>query len=143
MRIDENPDTTSASIEDALKRRTECELLPEYPILIGKSNEISDIRNQIEKIAAKDITVLITGESGTGKELIARSIHCNSGRKGEAFVKINCGALPDELLESEVFGYQRGAFTGAHKDKPGRVELADGGTLFIDEIGVLSLPLPV
>lgn len=141
LQIGANPETISASIENGLKHRAEGEVLPEYPVLIGKSREILHIRSQIERIAAKDITVLITGESGTGKDLIARLIHCNSARKSKNFVKINCGALPGELLESEVFGFQRGAFTGAHKDKQGRIELADGGTLFIDEIGALSLPL--
>jgi two-component system, NtrC family, response regulator AtoC len=85
--------------------------------------------------------VLITGETGTGKELIARSIHYHSLRSKGPLVKISCGALPDELLESEVFGFQKGAFTGAHRNKPGRLELAHEGTLFIDEIGDLSLAL--
>ncbi|MBW2302660.1 MAG: sigma-54-dependent Fis family transcriptional regulator [Deltaproteobacteria bacterium] len=115
----------------------------EFPILVGGSRAISEIRKKIRRVADKDITVLITGESGTGKELIARSIHRYSLRRSGPLVKINCSALPDDLLESEIFGFQKGAFTGAHQDKPGRFELADGGTLFIDEIGDLSLPLQV
>jgi two-component system response regulator AtoC len=99
------------------------------------------VRQKVVSVSGKDMTVLITGETGTGKELIARAIHYHSPRRRGPLVKINCGALPDELLESEVFGFQRGAFTGAHKDKPGRLEMAHGGTLFIDEIGDLSLSL--
>lgn len=115
----------------------------DYPLIIGQSKSVHDIKKKILNIADKDITVLITGETGTGKELIARAIHFHSSRKSGPLVKINCGALPDELLESEVFGFQKGAFTGAHKNKPGRLEMADHGTLFIDEIGDLSLPLQV
>ena len=87
--------------------------------------------------------MLITGETGTGKELVARFIHYHSPRREGPLVKISCGALPDDLLESEIFGFQKGAFTGAYRDKPGRLELAQGGTLFIDEIGELSLTLQV
>jgi transcriptional regulator with PAS, ATPase and Fis domain len=95
-------------------------------------------------IANNTVTVLIEGESGTGKELIARSIHSNSSRKDKSFVPVNCGALPDDLLESELFGYEAGAFTGANaKGKPGRFELADGGTLFLDEVSNMSPALQV
>ncbi|MBW2084402.1 MAG: sigma 54-interacting transcriptional regulator [Deltaproteobacteria bacterium] len=131
--------------------------VPDFPVLIGNSPEMQKIRDKIQRVADKDITVrdkiqrvadkditvLITGESGTGKEVIARSIHYHSPRKNGPLLKINCGALPDDLLESEVFGFQRGAFTGAHRNKPGRLELSHGGTLFIDEIGDLSLQLQV
>ncbi|MBW2030396.1 MAG: sigma-54-dependent Fis family transcriptional regulator [Deltaproteobacteria bacterium] len=113
----------------------------EVPILIGRSKEILEIRRKISAVSDKDITVLITGETGTGKELIARSVHFNSTRKKGPIVKINCTALPSDLLESEVFGFQKGAFTGAHRNKPGRIELAHKGTLFIDEIGALSVSL--
>ncbi len=130
-------------LEDALDKKAEGQPGVDFPVLIGNSSEIQKIRDKIERIASKDITVLITGESGTGKELIARSIHYHSPRRNGPLLKITCGALPDDLLESEVFGYQRGAFTGAHKNKPGRLELANGGTLFIDEIGDLSLELQV
>ncbi len=130
-------------LEKAIEQRPHADIAPDFPVLIGQSQEIQKIREKIHRIANKDITVLITGESGTGKELIARSIHYHSPRKDGPLLKINCGALPDELLESEVFGFQRGAFTGAHKNKPGRLEMAHGGTLFIDEIGDLSLSLQV
>ena len=138
-----HPDEISEVIESALRHRSECESQPDFPLIVGQSQEIKSIKQKIQKVCSKDITILITGETGTGKELIARSIHYHSQRKKGPLVKINCGALPDELLESEVFGFQRGAFTGAHKDKPGRLEMADGGTLFIDEIGELSLSLQV
>ena len=130
-----------ATVQSALKFRDEHKMRPDYPVLIGHGEAIRSIKQKIRKVASKDITVLITGETGTGKELIARSLHYHSGRSQGPLVKITCGALPDELLESEVFGFQKGAFTGAHKNKPGRLELAHNGTLFIDEIGDLSLAL--
>jgi len=114
---------------------------PGLPVLIGQTPEMIDIREKIRTVADKEINLLITGETGTGKELIARSIHFYSRRNEGPLVKINCGALPEQLLESEVLGFQKGAFTGAHKSKPGRLELAHGGTLFIDEIGALSISL--
>jgi DNA-binding NtrC family response regulator len=129
------------TVQSALKFRDEYKMRPDYPVIIGHSEAIRNIKLKIQKVAAKDITVLITGETGTGKELIARSVHYHSQRNQGPLVKISCGALPDELLESEVFGFQKGAFTGAHKNKPGRLELAHNGTLFIDEIGDLSLSL--
>ena len=138
-----NADEVSRCMEDALKYKAEKSSLPNFPPLVGQSDEVKWIRQKIRKVCDKDITVLIVGETGTGKELIARSIHYHSLRSGGPLVKVNCGALPDELLESEVFGFQTGAFTGAYKDKPGRLEMADGGTLFIDEIGDLSLSLQV
>ena len=128
-------------IEAAVKQKTDWALRPDFPLLIGHTMEMKAIRQNILKVADQNMTVLITGETGTGKELIGRSIHCHSPRHTEPLVKINCGALPDELLESEVFGFQKGAFTGAHQDKPGRLEMANRGTLFIDEIGDLSLSL--
>jgi two-component system response regulator AtoC len=130
-----------AAVQNALKFRDEHKMRPDYPVLIGHGEAIRSIKQKIRKVASKDITVLITGETGTGKELIARSLHYHSARSQGPLVKITCGALPDELLESEVFGFQKGAFTGAHKNKPGRLELAHNGTLFIDEIGDLSLAL--
>jgi len=134
-------DEISSAVKSALKYKSERRMLPNFPILIGQSQVITSIRQKIQKVCDKDINILITGETGCGKDLIARSIHYHSPRNKGPLVKIDCGVLPNELLESEVFGYQRGAFTDAHKDKPGRIELADGGTLFIDEIGNLSLPL--
>jgi DNA-binding NtrC family response regulator len=107
--------------------------------IIGKSKQIVDVFKHVSMVAAKKSTVLITGESGTGKELIARAIHYNSDRRAKPFVVVNCAALPDTLIESELFGYERGAFTNASQKKIGRFELAHGGTLFLDEIGELNL----
>ena len=106
--------------------------------LLGESAEMKQVRELVRRAAAGNATVLIRGESGTGKELVARAVHEASSRRSKPFVKIDCTSLPDALLESELFGYERGAFTGAVSRKPGRVELAEGGTLFLDEIGELS-----
>jgi DNA-binding NtrC family response regulator len=107
--------------------------------IVGESREILDVFEMIDKIARTAATVLIRGESGTGKELIAQAVHLKSDRKDAPMVSLNCAALPETLLESELFGYERGAFTGAHQKKAGRIELAHGGTLFLDEVGDLSL----
>ena len=107
--------------------------------IVGKSKQIIDIFKAVSMVAAKKSTVLIQGESGTGKELIARAIHYNSDRRSKPFVVVNCAALPDTLIESELFGYEKGAFTNASQKKIGRFELAHGGTLFLDEIGELNL----
>ncbi|MEK6694231.1 MAG: sigma-54 dependent transcriptional regulator [Nitrospirota bacterium] len=109
-----------------------------YERMIGNSEPMHQVYELIEQVAGSDITVLIVGESGTGKELIARAMHQKSPRAEGPFVTLNCGALPDNLFESELFGYERGAFTGAGPTKAGRFELADGGTLFLDEVGELS-----
>lgn len=106
--------------------------------LIGISNAIENIRNQIEKYAQSDATILITGESGTGKELVAYNIHYKSKRKYEKFLPINCGSIPHDLIESELFGYEKGSFTGANKSKQGLFEIANNGTIFLDEISELS-----
>lgn len=111
--------------------------------MVGISPAVQEVFDTIESVSASDYPVLITGESGTGKELVAAAIHNESGRESGAFVPLNCGALPESILESELFGHVRGAFTGAIRDKKGRFELADGGTLFLDEIGELSLPVQV
>jgi two-component system NtrC family response regulator len=111
--------------------------------IIGKSKKMRDIFDTIQKVAPAAATVLIEGESGTGKELVARSIHFNSPRRAKPFVAINCSALAENLLESELFGHEKGSFTGAVATKKGRFELADGGTLFLDEIGELSQNLQV
>ena len=111
--------------------------------IIGKSRRMRDIFGLIEKVARTPSTVLIHGESGTGKELIARAIHYNSPRAEKRFLSINCGALPENLLESELFGHERGAFTGAVRDKPGLFHEASGGTLFLDEIGEMSPAMQV
>jgi DNA-binding NtrC family response regulator len=111
--------------------------------LIGESPAIKQIYSVVEKVANTPSTVLITGESGTGKELIARALHENSSRHGGPFIKINCAAIPKTLMESELFGYEKGAFTGAVGAKPGRFELAHGGTLFLDEIGEIPIEMQV
>jgi transcriptional regulator with GAF, ATPase, and Fis domain len=111
--------------------------------IIGSSPGMQEVFRKIEKVAGTDISVLITGETGTGKELIARELHNRSQRKSKPFVTINCGAIPENLLESELFGHVKGAFTGAVANKPGRFHSADGGTLFLDEIGEMPLSLQV
>jgi len=111
--------------------------------IIGKSRAIQEVFRLIDRVAPTDSTVLILGESGTGKELVARAIHAKSRRREGPFVPVNCGAIPEELLESELFGYERGAFTGATRSKPGRFELAHGGTIFLDEIAEMSPKLQV
>jgi two-component system response regulator AtoC len=109
--------------------------------IIGKTLAIQKVLQTIKKIARTDSTVLITGETGVGKELIAREIHIGSHRRNHPFVKVNCAAIPETLLESELFGYEKGAFTGAVTNKPGRFEIAQEGTIFLDEIGDMSLHL--
>jgi len=111
--------------------------------IISKNHLIHDIFNVLPNIAESDSTVLIQGASGTGKELFAKAVHNLSRRKEKPFIKVNCGALPDTLLESELFGYVKGAFTDAKKDKPGRFTLANGGTIFLDEVGDMSASLQV
>lgn len=111
--------------------------------LVGDSPQIRKVFSTIRKVGHTDSTVLVTGESGTGKELIARAIHHAGTRKDGPMVVINCGAIPSELLESELFGHEKGAFTGAHRTRIGRFEMADGGTIFLDEIGDMSPGLQV
>jgi DNA-binding NtrC family response regulator len=138
MRVDHAMDKIQLSRE--LERLKE-EVGRKYGIdhIIGKSKQIVEVFKAVSMVAAKKSTVLITGESGTGKELIARAIHYNSDRRSKPFVVVNCAALPDTLIESELFGYEKGAFTNASQKKVGRFELAHGGTLFLDEIGELNL----
>jgi nitrogen regulation protein NR(I) len=112
---------------------------PPEPLIAGQSEALQEVKRVIERVAPTPATVLITGESGTGKEIVARSLHRASAVRNGPFVKINCAAIPEGLLESELFGYEKGAFTGAAARKPGRFELADGGTLFLDEIGEMPL----
>lgn len=114
-----------------------------YRTIVGKSVVIQQVRTLIEQVAATDATVLILGESGTGKEVTAKNIHLLSARAHKPFVPINCGAIPAELLESELFGHEKGAFTGAITSRQGRFELANGGTLFLDEIGDMPLNMQV
>jgi len=111
--------------------------------IIGKSKVMQNVFAMLENVAHFESTVLITGESGTGKELVARAIHLNSDRKNKPFIIVNCSAFAETLLESELFGHERGAFTGAIRTKPGHLEMAEGGTLFLDEIGDISLPVQV
>ena len=115
----------------------------EFEGLVGTSPSMQEVFRMIRRVGPSDVPVLITGESGTGKELVARAIHRQSARKGEPFVTINCGAIPETLLESELFGYEKGAFTGATQQRKGRIESAQGGTLFLDEIGDVPLALQV
>ena len=111
--------------------------------LVGSSRAVQQVRKLIEQVADSDANVLILGESGTGKEVVARNLHYFSSRRNKPFVPVNCGAIPGDLLESELFGHQKGAFTGAINDREGRFEMAEGGTLFLDEIGDMSLQMQV
>src|SRR6267142_2502806 len=112
-----------------------------YKMLFGNSERMAEVQDLIDRVADTDVTVLIRGESGTGKELVARALCASSLRRDKPFVKVNCAALPTELLESELFGFERGAFTGAIQHKPGKFEFANHGTMFLDEIGDMSFPL--
>ena len=111
--------------------------------LVGTSRAVQHVRQLMSQVADKDVSVLITGESGTGKEVVARNLHYHSPRRDKPFVPVNCGAIPAELLESELFGHEKGAFTGAITSRVGRFELAEGGTLFLDEIGDMPLNMQV
>ena len=124
-----------ASLREQLKQQSK------YTFLFGYSEAMNEVRDLIEQVADTDVTVLVRGESGTGKELVARALHERSLRKDKPFVKVNCAALPAELLESELFGFEKGAFTGAIQHKPGKFEFANHGTIFLDEIGDMSFPL--
>ncbi len=129
--------------EECVTLRREMERQAQFNNIITQSKKIKTIFRLIERVASTMSSVLITGESGTGKELIARAIVFNSERKDKPFVTVNCGAIPGNLLESELFGHVRGSFTGAVKDHKGLIETADGGTLFLDEIGEIPLPIQV
>jgi Nif-specific regulatory protein len=110
----------------------------DFSRIVGNSGSMRQVYEQIAQVACADTTVLISGETGTGKELVAHALHINSPRKEKPLIKVNCSALPESLIEAELFGYERGAFTGATAPKPGRFELAEGGSLFLDEVGELS-----
>ena len=114
-----------------------------FESIVARSEAMARVFDLIKKVAEHKTTVLITGESGTGKELIAKAIHSTGSRSSERLITINCGGIPENLLESELFGYKKGAFTNAHKDKPGHFSKADKGTLFLDEIGELPFLLQV
>jgi formate hydrogenlyase transcriptional activator len=135
-----------ARLSEALRREklsleSEVHSRQNFAELIGESPVLKQVLAQVETVAPSDATVLILGETGTGKELVARAIHRLSSRRGGSFIKLNCAAIPTGLLESELFGHEKGAFTGAIRQKIGRVELADGGTLFLDEVGDIPLEL--
>ncbi|HSO20377.1 MAG TPA: sigma-54 factor interaction domain-containing protein, partial [Desulfosarcina sp.] len=125
-------ETVFERVEDVLTKLDARQLFPE---IIGDSRVMRGLLRRVQMVAPTDSTVLLLGESGTGKELVASSIHHNSRRKQQPFVKLSCVAIPTELLESELFGHEKGAFTGATARKPGKFELARGGTIFLDEIG--------
>ena len=110
-------------------------------VLLGRNEKMREVQDLIARVADTDVTVLVRGESGTGKELVARAVHSASPRRDKTFVKVNCAALPSELLESELFGFERGAFTGAIQQKPGKFEFANHGTMFLDEISEMQPPL--
>lgn len=134
--------SASQSASETANQST-CEVPADFGPMVGKSTPMLDLFQKIKQVADRDTTVLITGESGTGKELVAKLIHDSSGRKGKPFVPINCAAIPETLIESELFGHEKGSFTNAIEKRVGYFELADGGTLFLDEIGELSLSVQV
>jgi DNA-binding NtrC family response regulator len=121
--------------------RREIEEKLQFDNIIGASGALRSVLDKVAKVAARDTSILITGESGTGKELIAQAVHVHSNRRDKRFIAINCGGLPESILESELFGYRKGAFTGAAENRQGLLEAADGGTLFLDEVG--NLPMTV
>lgn len=127
--------------EENRELRREIEEKLQFENIIGSSGALRTVLDKVAKVAARDTSILITGESGTGKELIAQAVHFHSDRKDGKFVAINCGGLPESILESELFGYRKGAFTGASENRQGLLEAADGGTLFLDEVG--NLPMNV
>jgi len=128
-------------IKENIQLRAELDSRFDADSFIGRSEKMREVFRLIEKVAQTNTTVLVTGESGTGKELVARAVHSKSPRRHKSFVVVNCAALSEHLLESELFGHVRGAFTGAHSNRQGRFELADGGTLFLDELALMSIPL--
>jgi two-component system response regulator AtoC len=125
--------------EDNIRLRKDLNRCYRAPNIVGESTAMKKVFSLVERISASDSTVLILGESGTGKELVATALHYQSHRKGKPLIKVNCAALPEGLIESELFGHEKGAFTGAMRRKPGRFELADEGTIFLDEIGDVPL----
>ena len=121
-------------VEENRRLRERLDSMGEFPDIVGESSAMRSVFDRIRQVANSDVTVLIQGESGTGKELVARAIHNLSVRKDQAFIAANVGALPETLVESELFGYEKGAFSGAARQKPGWFEMAHGGTLFLDEV---------
>ena len=141
MRESDAPAPTSPPISHAAESQARAASRRFYSELLGGGGQMREVRELIDRVADTDVTVLIRGESGTGKELVARAVHEASPRRERTFVKVNCAALPSELLESELFGFERGAFTGAIQQKPGKFEFANHGTMFLDEISEMTLPL--
>ena len=135
------PAVLTARVADLLDRRPVEGHTPRIPGIVGRSPLLLEVLDQVQRVAATDTTVLVTGETGTGKEVIARAVHAQSTRAQAPFLAVNCGALSETLLESELFGHVRGAFTGAARDRAGLIEAASGGTLFLDEIGEMSLAM--
>src|SRR5262249_33737246 len=128
---------------ETLALREDFDLSAMYEEIVGSSKPLRRVLAQVSKVAPTDSTVLIQGETGTGKELIARAIHKRSARSSRAFIKVNCAAIPTALIASELFGHEKGAFTGALQRRIGRFESADGGTIFLDEVGELSPEMQV
>ncbi|MGE0392584.1 MAG: sigma 54-interacting transcriptional regulator, partial [Vicinamibacterales bacterium] len=144
LKVDRLVDSERQRLRDEnLHLREELKEKYDFSHIIGSGGPMRQVFEQISQVARANTTVLIRGESGTGKELIAHAIHYNSQRARKPFVKVSCGALPETLIESELFGYEKGAFTGAEQRKKGRFELAEGGTLFLDEIGDINLATQV
>ncbi|MFQ5452798.1 MAG: sigma-54-dependent transcriptional regulator [Candidatus Zixiibacteriota bacterium] len=127
--------------KEVIELKTKLEARDNYDSLIGDSESMQKVKSVVDQVADSELTVLIRGESGTGKEIVARLFHNLSSRKSKPFIKVNCAAIPKDLLEAELFGYEKGAFTGAHKTKQGRFESANKGTIFLDEIGDMSIEL--
>jgi len=134
---------TAQLISENINLKRELQEKYDFRNIVGNSKAMREVYEQIAQVAKSNTTILIRGESGTGKELVAHAIHYNSLRASKPFVKVNCGALPESLIESELFGHEKGAFTSAHMQKKGRFELANGGTIFLDEIGELSPAMQV
>src|SRR5213592_1761267 len=142
LAVERHLDELEAIVEERTRELRETNKVTESPLrfLMGANGQMEKIVEQIKQVADSPLTVLVEGETGTGKELVARAIHQLSARRKQPFVAVDCGAIPDTLIESELFGYEKGAFTGAHQKKEGQFQLAEGGTLFLDEI--VNLPLP-
>lgn len=140
VEANENPVTFHSS-QGPAKNPTVLEELPPPEVIFGRSRAMQELRDRLDRVASANAPVMLSGESGTGKDIIARMLHQRSQVASGPFVKVNCPAIPGALLESELFGYERGAFTGANSAKPGRVEMADGGTLFLDEVSEIDISL--
>src|SRR5207245_8052687 len=141
--IDERKRTEDRMRNENLALREDIERTSMFEDIVGRSEALRRVLDQVAKVAATDSTVLILGETGTGKELVARAIHERSSRSKGAFIRVNCGAIPPTLIASELFGHEKGAFTGALQRRLGRFESADGGTIFLDEVGELPIDTQV